>query len=423
MLRYVQTALHHFFGDAVWAVVGYGEDQVRQTFADQSLHFIEQNEQLGTGHALLTALPILRAAGMQQVLLVNGDTPLISTDILSKFIEKSAGSSLSVATLELPDPSAYGRIIRNEQGNIAAIVEAKDYDPAKYGADPHEINAGVYLVDLVLAEKLLPFLTKSNASGEYYLTDLVRLAVNEGMSVSAVSFGNDPRLLGINTPVELAHSEETLRQALVQFLLESGVVVHSPESVRIGPFVQIDSGAEISGPCEMFGHCHIESGAVIEAFCSLRDTDVHSGAVVHSFSHMDGAIVGENCIAGPYARLRPGSVMAKGSHIGNFVEMKKTTLGEGSKANHLTYLGDSEIGAGVNVGAGTITCNYDGVNKYRTTIGTGSFIGSNTSLVAPVNVGAHTVIGAGSVITKDVPDSALGVTRAKQKNILRKKES
>lgn len=413
LLGHVAAALQPLFADAVWTVIGHEADMVRAAFADSSMRFVEQKEQLGTGHALMTALPALQAAGLERVLVVNGDTPLITTTMLERFLRDSEGADLSVATLTLPSPGAYGRVVRHQE-KVAAIVEAKDYDPALHGPEPREINAGIYMIRLGAAVELLPQLTNANKSGEYYITDLVRLAVARRMDVTGLNCGGDPNLLGINNPVELARSEELRRQSLVQACLESGVVMHGPEAIRLGPFVTVEPGAELSGPCEIYGHTRIASGAVVEAFCHIRDSQVEAGAVIRSFSHLENADVGPDCTVGPYARLRPGAVLHKGAHVGNFVEMKKAVLGEGAKANHLTYLGDAEVGAGANIGAGTITCNYDGVNKHRTSIGAHAFIGSNTSLVAPVSVGENAVVGAGSVITKTVPDGALGVARGKQ---------
>ena len=356
---------------------------------------------------------------MKKVLVVNGDTPLITTDTLRDFMFYAEGADVSVATLTLENPGAYGRIVRRN-GELRAIVEAKDFDAAVHGEPTGEINAGIYMLDLDAVERLVPKLNNENKSGEYYITDLVGMAVAEGMVVRGLSCGSDPNLLGINNPAELSASEELRRRAIVEERLAAGVVIHGPDTVRMGPFVTVEPGAELFGPCELYGHTRIASGAVIESHCVISDSSVEAGAVVHSFSHMDHASVGPDCLVGPYARLRPGAVMETASHIGNFVEMKKARLGEGAKANHLTYLGDAEIGARTNIGAGTITCNYDGVNKYKTVIGEHAFIGSNTALVAPVTVGAEALVGAGSVITKDVPENHLAVARGKQVNLRRK---
>lgn len=419
LLGHVAEALRPLFGEAVWAVIGHEADMVRAAFTERPLRFVEQKEQLGTGHALMVALPQLKAAGMKKVLVVNGDTPLITTDTLRDFMFYAEGADVSVATLTLENPGAYGRIVRRN-GELKAIVEAKDFDEAEHGEPTGEINAGIYMLDIAAVERLIPRIGNENKSGEYYITDLVGLAVAERMLVRGLSCGSDPTLLGINNPAELARSEELRRRAIVEERLAAGVVMHAPELIRIGPFAVVEPGAELFGPCELYGRTRVASGALVESHCVIGDSRVEAGAVVHSFSHMDHAVVGPDCLVGPYARLRPGAIMEKASHVGNFVEMKKARLGEGAKANHLTYLGDAEIGPRSNIGAGTITCNYDGVNKHKTVIGEDAFIGSNTALVAPVNVGAQTLIGAGSVITRDVPEKHLGIARGKQTNLRRR---
>ena len=354
--------------------------------------------------------------------MVNGDTPLITPDILLPFLRRGEDCDLAFLTLTLPCPGSYGRVLRRA-GRVAAIVEAVDYVPALHGGDIHEINTGVYLLSLPAVRRLLPRLSNANAGGEYYLTDLIGLAVDEGLRVSGLPAETLPDplfLLGVNTPAELARAEALLQKRQVERLLEGGVVLHSPESVRVGPFVHVEAGAEIFGPCEIYGRSSVAFGAVVESHCLIRDSDVAAHARIRAFSHLDGALVQAHCLVGPYARLRPGAVMEENSHAGNFVEMKKTRLGRGSKANHLTYLGDADIGPGVNIGAGTITCNYDGEKKHRTVIGQGAFIGSNTALVAPVVLGENSLVGAGSVITKDVPPGRLGIARAPQRSLPRR---
>ncbi|MCH5276939.1 MAG: bifunctional UDP-N-acetylglucosamine diphosphorylase/glucosamine-1-phosphate N-acetyltransferase GlmU [Desulfovibrionaceae bacterium] len=381
---------------------------------------VEQTEQLGTGHALMCALPALEE-GCGHVLVVNGDTPLLPSAALSRFVSGARGADLAFATLCLDDPGAFGRVVRDKAGGVAAIVEARDYDEARHGRDPHEINAGVYLLRVETARRLLPRLTNRNTSGEYYITDLAALAVAEGMSVLGLPVPADSGAwLGVNTPAELAAAEEHLRRRRVAELLSAGVLLHAPESVRVSPFAVVEPGAELCGPCEIYGDSRVAGGALVESHCVLCNAEVGPGARVRSFCHLESAEVGPACQVGPYARLRPGAVMEENSHAGNFVEMKKARLGKGSKANHLTYLGDAEVGPGVNVGAGTITCNYDGKNKHRTVIEAGAFIGSNTALVAPVTVGENALVGAGSVITKDVPREVLAVGRGRQVNLPRR---
>ena len=297
-----------------------------------------------------------------------------------------------------------------------SIVEAKDFDPAVHGEATGEINAGVYRLRLETIAPLLARLSNANKSGEYYITDLVALAQEAGLSVLPVSCGSDEAYLGINCPRELVAAEEILRRRIVDAHLDAGVIIRAGESVRIGPEVAIGPGADLCGPLEIYGCTTIGAGTTIASHCRIENAAIAPGATIHSYCHIAQARVATGCLVGPYARLRPGAVMEEGSHAGNFVEMKKATLGPGAKANHLTYLGDAEIGAGTNVGAGTITCNYDGVHKHKTVIGQKAFIGSNTSLVAPVTIGDGALVGAGSVITADVPDGALALGRGRQVN-------
>lgn len=439
MLRYVVDALRPIMGEAIWTVIGHQAAMVRAAFSADGLNFVEQEQQLGTGHALLQAMPALRAGKCSHVLVVNGDTPLVSTALVERFVAQAQGADLAFATLVLPEAGAYGRVVR--QGSaVRAIVEAKDYDPALYGPEPREVNAGLYYFSMEMLEALLPKVGCVNRSGEYYLTDIVALAVraddvssgshvahaNTGVDspyvVRGVECGNEPHLLGVNSPLELAEAEALLRAQVVSTHLQAGVIMHAPESVRISPRAVVEPGAELFGPVEIYGQSRIAQGARIESHCVLHNAVVEGGACVHNFSHITDAYVGERALVGPYGRLRPQAHMEADSHVGNFVELKKARLCQGAKANHLSYIGDAVVGAKTNIGAGTITCNYDGKNKFMTTIGAGAFIGSNTALVAPVHVGDNALIGAGSVITKDVPANEMGIGRARQTNIpLRKK--
>ena len=413
MLAHVAAALTPCFQEKIWAVIGHAANEVRAAFAGSPLRFVEQTEQLGTGHALMTAMPALRAAGIERLLVVNGDMPLLSPDMVARFLRDAVGADLALATLTLPDPGAYGRVVRH-QGRVTAIVEAKDYDPDLHGPASREINAGLYFLRMEVAERYLPRLSNANRNGEYYITDLVGMAVADKLVVTGLDCGSDADLLGVNNPAELARSEERLRQILVRRHLEAGVGIHAPHEVHIGPHAVVEPGAEIFGPCQILGASRVECGARVGPFCWLHDSHVAPGAVIQPFSHLEQAKVGPDCAVGPYARLRPGAELEQGAHVGNFVEMKKARLGQGAKANHLTYLGDAEVGPRANIGAGTITCNYDGKHKHKTEIGEDAFIGSNSSLVAPVRVGARALVGAGSVITKDVPDDKLAIARGRQ---------
>lgn len=418
MLAYVISAITPLFNNPPLIVAGHGASELEKAFPES--HFVLQAEQKGTGHALGVALPEIPES-ICQLMVLNGDSPLVTTAILEDFLSRANGADLAFATLTLSDPGSYGRVYR-KNGKPSAIIEAKDYDPEKHGPVSGEINAGLYLIKTQAARELLPALGNANSSGEYYLTDLVELASKAGLNVAAISMGDDNALLGVNSPIELAMAEEILQKRVIAEKLASGAIIHNANQARISPFAAVEPGAEISGPCIIFGKTSIHKGAIIEAFCSIKDSEIMENAHILQFCHLEGARVDEGAQAGPYARLRPGAHLEAGSRVGNFVELKNTRLGKGSKANHLTYLGDARIGNGANIGAGTITCNYDGRHKHQTTIGDNAFIGSNAALVAPVNIGANALVGAGSVITKDVQENELGIGRSRQQNLpLRKK--
>ncbi len=414
MLWYVQRAAAALCGDRVLAVIGHGAKLVEAAFPELSGRFVLQAEQLGTGHALSVAMPRLLGAGYTHVLVANGDAPLVTADSLRAFVDAAMAARADVAfvSIELPEPGAYGRVVRRDEG--VCIVEAKDFDPARDGAPTGEINAGVYCLRLETVAPLLASLRNDNNSGEYYITDLVALAGAAGLTVTAVNRGRDEAYLGINSPRELVVAEEILRRRIVDAHMDAGVVIRAAAAVRIGPEVAVAPGAELCGPLELYGATTIGAGASVASHCVLQGAVIDDQATIHPFCHIEDARVSSGCQVGPYARLRPQSVMEEGARVGNFVEMKKSVLGRGAKANHLTYLGDASVGAGANIGAGTITCNYDGVHKHKTVIGEKAFIGSNSSLVAPVVIGDRALVGAGSVITSDVPDDALALGRGRQ---------
>lgn len=419
MLSLVCSALHGTgVIRSVHAVIGHGADAVRAMLEKDfpGTRCVLQTEQKGTGHAVALAAQSMRDPLPDAVLVINADMPLLTSDILAGFLERAAERDMAFMSLTLEDPAAYGRVIRDSAGKVAAIVEYKDFRQLFPNRECREINAGVYFFRFDLLLGLLPLLSDQNAAGEYYITDLVKMAIDAGKNVEAISAGSDVSLLGVNTPSELADAEEILRSRRVQYLLAHGVVLHAPESVRIGKDAVVEPGCEIYGPCELYGRTTVRKGAVIESHCVLIDTAVGENTIVRPFCHFEGASAAANCKLGPFARLRPGAVLEDDVHIGDFVEIKKSRLAKGSKANHLSYLGDAEIGEGVNVGAGCITCNYDGKNKFRTTIEDGAFLGSNCAFVAPVTIGAGALVAAGSVITKNVPQGALAFGRSRQIN-------
>ena len=423
MLRYVLDALVPLAAHAVWTVIGHGADTVSSLFADGPTRFVVQERQLGTGHALRTAWPEIEQSGVSHVLVVNGDTPLIGTDAMRSFVDAALrdDSDLAFLTLTPDDAAAFGRVVRKD-GEVAAIIEAKDYSEQEHGPCPREINSGIYCLRCATIGPLLPQLHNANKSGEFYITDLVALAVSRSLRVSGIEAGNDMNLLGVNTPAELVAAEEFLRARLVKKAADAGALIFMPGLVRLGPDAVVDPGAMLTGPCELYGKSRVARAARVASHCYLEDTAIREGAVVHSFCHLVGADVGTGCVAGPFARMRPGAVLEEGAHLGSYVEMKNSRLGKGAKANHLAYIGDTDVGDGANIGAGVITCNYDGKNKHATSIGRGAFIGSNASLVAPVSIGDNAFIGAGSVITKDVPEASLGIGRARQSNMPWKKQ-
>lgn len=422
MLAYVYDALAPILGKHVWTVIGHQAEAIRKAFPQNEGSFIVQEEQRGTGHALQVAWPTLLDSKLEYVLVINGDTPLVHTETLRAFLRDSRDKKADLAfmTLTLADPGAFGRVVREKEA-VKAVIEAKDYDRDVFGVETGEVNAGIYCIKLSSVSGLLQNLHSSNKSAEIYITDLVGLAVEQKLKVIGYNGGNDLRLMGINSPVELVRAEEFMRQEIVEKHLAEGVIIRSPHTVRIGPDVSIGKGADITGPCEIYGSSTIAGGVRIASYCRIEACTVGRGTEIRSFSHLNSSRVGESCIVGPYGRLRTGCVLEDEARIGNFVEMKKTTLGKGAKANHLSYLGDADIGANTNIGAGTITCNLNTRReKHKTKIGEGAFIGSNSCLVAPVVIGDFSLVAAGSVITKDVPEQHMGLTRGPLRILKRK---
>ncbi|BCS89346.1 bifunctional UDP-N-acetylglucosamine diphosphorylase/glucosamine-1-phosphate N-acetyltransferase GlmU [Pseudodesulfovibrio sediminis] len=420
MLHYVYAALTPIMKERILTVIGHDADGVKTAFPDMCDRFVMQEQQLGTGHALQVAWDAVEKTGATHCLVINGDTPLVTVEALDRLLKAENCCDLAFMTITPRETGEFGRVVRGEGRKITAIVEAKDFDMAVHGPVTGEVNAGIYLLKINTIGPLLSRLRNDNKSGEYYITDLVELAVEEGLSVDGVQCGNDISLMGINSPRELITAETALRRQVVDDLIDSGVLIHNPDTVIIGPRVKVEPGAEIFGHCEIYGDSFVATGARMGSYSYITDSTFATGCDVRQFNHIEGAEVGEGCWVGPYARLRPGAKLEKDARVGNFVEMKKATLGECAKAGHLTYLGDTIVGGGANIGAGTITCNYDGKNKFQTEIGEGAFIGSNTALVAPVTVGKNALVGAGSTITKDVPENQAGIARGKQINIKRR---
>lgn len=404
----IQTA-KKIHAENIITIYGHGGDHVKQTFAQEKIQWVEQAEQLGTGHAVQMTLPVLPKDGIS--LILYGDVPLVRQTTLEQLVEVSSKTGIGMITLHVDNPTGYGRIVRQE-GKIQAIVEHKDATEAQ--RQIQEINTGIYCVSNAKLHEWLPKLSNENAQGEYYLTDIVAMAVADGLEIASIQPELAFEVEGVNDRLQLAALEREFQQQQAKELMQQGVTFADSArfdlrgSVKVGHDVRIDVNVIIEGDCELGDFVEIGAG------CILKNTKIAAGTKVQAYSVFDGAVVGENAQIGPFARLRPGAKLANEVHIGNFVEVKNTTIGLGSKANHFTYLGDAEIGAESNIGAGTITCNYDGANKHKTTIGDAVFIGSNSSLVAPVTIGNGATVGAGSVITKDVAEQSLSFERAQQ---------
>ncbi|QDW67858.1 UDP-N-acetylglucosamine diphosphorylase/glucosamine-1-phosphate N-acetyltransferase [Luteimonas granuli] len=412
MLAHVIDAARALGPAAIHVVHGHGGDQVREAFSGQAdLEWVEQASRLGTGHAVREAMPGVPDGA--QVLVLYGDVPLITTATLRRLL--AAGDRLAVLVAEVDDPRGYGRIVRDPEGNVGAIVEEKDADAAQRRIST--INTGVLAAEATALKNWLGRLSSDNAQGEYYLTDVFAMAAAE-YSAAEMVFVDDPvETEGANDPWQLAQLERAMQRRLVRALCGEGVRFADPARVDIRGEVTAGRDVEIDADVVFEGRVVLGDGVRIGPFCRIRDAELGPGTEVRAHCDIEGARTEGAVRIGPFARLRPGTVLADGVHIGNFVETKNAVLGVGSKASHLSYLGDADIGAGVNVGAGTITCNYDGVNKSTTTIGDGAFIGSNSSLVAPVTIGRQATIGAGSVITGNAPEGKLTLARGRQQTI------
>jgi len=395
--------------DDVRVVYGHGGDAVPAAFAGESLRWVLQAEQLGTGHAVQQAVPDVPAAN--RVLILYGDVPLLTRTTLARLLESAPGDELAILTVDMDDPAGYGRVLRDGD-TVRGIVEHKDASGPELAIT--ETNTGVMACPAGRLKGWLAALGNDNSQGEYYLTDVVAMAVADGVPVHGVRADSATEVMGINDKKQLAEAERALQARLVDELMAQGVGFADPARVDIRGTLSCGSDVFIDINAVFEGEVSLGDGSRIESNNLIRDSHLGPHTLVHSNCHIEGATTGTGCEIGPFARLRPGAELADGVKVGNFVEVKKSRIGDGSKVNHLTYIGDAEIGTGVNVGAGTITCNYDGANKYRTTIGNDAFIGSGVNLVAPVEVGAGATIGAGSTITKPAPAHELTLERSKQ---------
>jgi bifunctional UDP-N-acetylglucosamine pyrophosphorylase/glucosamine-1-phosphate N-acetyltransferase len=409
LLGHVVSRARQLEPSSLHVVYGHGGDAVRAALASENLSWALQAEQLGTGHAVMQAMPAV--ADDEMVLVLYGDVPLVRPETLKRLVALAGADSMSLLTVMLDDPTGYGRIVRKD-GAIQEIVEQKDASVEQLAI--REGNSGIMAVPAKLLRAWLGRLRNANAQGEYYLTDIIAMAVKDGVKVTPLIAATVAEVLGVNDKVQLAELEAMHRADRARELMLAGATVIDPArldvrgEVTLGRDVVIEPNVLIAGRVTLGDRVRVGPNVV------LRDAIIGADSVIHPNSVVEQSELGSGCLIGPFARVRPGSKLGANVHIGNFVELKKTEIADGSKANHLTYLGDAVIGKGVNVGAGTITCNYDGVNKSTTTIEDGAFIGSGNMLVAPVRIGKDATTGAGSTITRDAPDGQLSLSRAKQ---------
>lgn len=411
--RVAGTALELHPASAPIVIFGHQGEQIREALTHLPVNWVEQLEQLGTGHAAQQALPHLSAN--DRVLVLYGDVPLISVETLQHFIQETPELALGLITTHLTNPTGFGRIIRDAAGNLSHIVEEKDATPAERAIQ--EVNPGIYLVPVACLQRWLPQLKNTNAQGEYYLTDILHLATQEKMAVHTSQPKHHEEILGINDRAQLATLERFYQRSMAEKLMLQGVTLADPNrfdlrgELTVGRDVTIDVNVIIEGNVSIGNNCIIGPNTV------LRNTLIADHTEIKANCFIEGAEIGDHCIVGPFARIRPGTVLMSQAHVGNFAEIKNSLIGHASKVHHVSYIGDCEIGKNVNIGAGTITCNYDGANKHRTVIGDNAFIGSNTELVAPVTIGEGATIGAGSTITRNAPANQLTLSRTKQSTI------
>jgi len=409
MVQHVIDAATRLGANNVHLVYGHGGDLLKQTLADNGLNWVLQAEQLGTGHAMQQAAP--HFADDEDVLMLYGDVPLISVDTLDKLLKAKPEGGIGLLTVVLDDPTGYGRIVR-ENGAVVGIIEQKDASAEQLKIN--EINTGILVADGASFKRWLSKLNNNNAQGEYYITDIIAMAHGEGHQIATVHPARNSEVDGVNNRLQLSRLERVYQSEQAERLLLAGVMLLDPSRFDLrgelshGIDVQIDVNVIIEGNVKLGDRVKIGAG------CVLKNCVIGDDCEISPYSVFENAVLEAECTVGPFARLRPGAELAQGAHVGNFVEVKKARLGKGSKAGHLSYLGDADIGDNVNIGAGTITCNYDGVNKFKTIIGNDVFVGSDTQLVAPVTVGNNVTIAAGTTVTRDVPDNGLLISRVAQ---------
>ncbi len=413
MLLHVIDTTQALTPRATHIVVGHAAEQVQQSVSHLQVNCLVQQEQLGTGHAVGVAAAHVDKNAI--VLVMYGDVPLIPQELMTSLVNKAAQQQLALLTVSLESAHGYGRIVRDKQGTICAIVEQKDATFAQQSIK--EINTGIMAMPAHLLQQWLPRLQPNNAQKELYLTDIVAMAVADGVSVDYCQPLHAEQAQGVNDALQLVALERWYQQHQARALMAQGLRLADDKRLDIRGHLSIGQDVYIDINCVFEGDVVLEDDVTIAPNCHIKNSHIGAGTTIKSNSVLEGAVMGAQCEVGPFARLRPGSTLADQTKVGNFVETKKASIGTGSKVNHFTYLGDTNVGQGVNIGAGTITCNYDGINKHTTTIEDGVFIGSNTSLVAPVTIGKQATVGAGSTIVKDVPENGLAVARGQQNNI------
>ncbi|MBI5453102.1 MAG: bifunctional UDP-N-acetylglucosamine diphosphorylase/glucosamine-1-phosphate N-acetyltransferase GlmU [Deltaproteobacteria bacterium] len=419
MLFYPLAIMEELKAGRVAVVIGHGADDVKAAFPSKKIGFVLQKEQLGTGHAVATALKSLSDFS-GDVLVLSGDVPLITKETVSAFLKlhRAGGRSrpaLSLITMALDAPKGYGRVVRDEDRAVVRIVEDKDCTPGERHIN--EVNSGIYVFRSDFLFSAIKKIGRNNAQGEYYLPDLIALAVAKGLNVKALTHADPEEVMGINNRVELARAAVVMRRRINESLMMEGVTIIDPEHTYIDHGVKIGADTVVYPGAHIKGATVIGESVVIEEGVRIVDSKIGPSTAIKSYSIVEESVLGNKAQIGPLARLRPGNVIEDQARIGNFVEVKKTRIGKGSKVNHLSYIGDAVIGESVNIGAGTITCNYDGVHKHRTTIEDNAFIGSDSQLVAPVTIGKGAYVGSGTTVTKDVPPDALVITRTKERVI------
>ncbi|MCB1888517.1 MAG: bifunctional UDP-N-acetylglucosamine diphosphorylase/glucosamine-1-phosphate N-acetyltransferase GlmU [Rhodocyclaceae bacterium] len=413
MLSHVLETARGLGASRICVVYGHGGEQVRERMAAPDVAWALQEPQLGTGHAVQQALPHLEAEG--QALVLYGDVPLIGADTLKRLVEAAGTDRLALLTVELDDPTGYGRILRDAAGQVSRIVEQKDATEAE--REVCEVNTGILVAPLARLRDWLSRLSNDNAQGEYYLTDIIGMAVSEGVPVVAENPDTVAETLGVNNKAQLAELERLHQRMIADRLMAAGATLIDPARIDVRGSLECGRDVEIDVNCVFEGQVALGDGVRIGANCVVRNARIGAGTRLAPFSHVEDTVMGEGCVIGPYARTRPGTELADDVHLGNFVEVKNSKVASHSKANHLAYVGDADVGERVNIGAGTITCNYDGANKFRTIIEDDVFIGSDTQLVAPVRVGKGATLGAGTTLSKDAPAGQLTVSRARQTTI------